>query len=68
MAQQRARCAALLVGQVAQCLLLRFIPFRRTSGMMPFLQAGQAVLVPALSPVLGTVQVHCKLACYLLQG
>ena len=31
------------------------------------IQAGQAVFVPALSPVLDTVQVYCKLACYLQQ-
>jgi hypothetical protein len=35
--------------------------------MMPSVQAGQAVLVPALSPVLDTVEVGCKLVCYLLQ-
>ena len=31
------------------------------------IQAGQAVFVPALSPVLDTVQEYCKLACYLQQ-
>jgi hypothetical protein len=35
--------------------------------MMPFFQGSQAVLVPALSPVLDTVKAHCKLVCYLLQ-
>jgi hypothetical protein len=34
--------------------------------MMPFVQASQAVLVPALSPVLDTVQVYCELVGYLL--
>jgi hypothetical protein len=67
MAQQGACGASLLVSQIAQRLLLRFIPLRRSPGMMAFIQNSQAILVPTLSPVFNAIQVHYKLVGYLLQ-